>query len=504
MIVVVTEFRQESNSLSPSVSDREFWESGWLLDASETPRRHHGADTAVAGMIATLEAAPEQPQIVYGPAYYSQSGGPAATEVMESYLDKLLPILAKGDPVDAVLLSLHGALLTVDVDDAEAEVARRIREVVGQRCVVAASTDLHGYITASMVDHIDVICGYHTYPHTDFMETGARTAALALSVLSAREAPPVQAWVPVPMMVSASGYSTLEGAFRDIIEHGETLVRDGVILDFSVYQMQPWLDIPHPHSATVAIAADGDAAMSAAADLAQHLYAARHAMVPALRTIDEAVSLAQDPHVPKPVLVVDSADSPNAGAPGDSMAVAAALLERKSGVHAATVVVDREAVSVAHRRGVGAQIDCEVGGSIDPTAVRLRVNGHVRSLHEGSLALQGPGSSGRSAHLGRTAVIRMGTLDILVCERLVAPGDPQVYRAFGIDPSMLDLVVVKANTSFRGAYRSIAGTIVEVVSPGAAGPLLTALPYSRLGKDIFPWVDAPFTPQPRLGRSADR
>ena len=91
-------------------------------------------------------------------------------------------------------------------------------------------------------------------------------------------------------------------------------------------------------------------------------------------------------------------------------------------------------------------------------------------------------------HLGKTAVIRFGRLDVLACEKIVVPGDPQLYRAFGIEPTLYDLVDVKACTSFRAAYTKFTDQIFETDTPGAAAVNLKRLPYQKLSREEFwPW-----------------
>ena len=216
-----------------------------------------------------------------------------------------------------------------DFDDAQGEIVRRVRGLVQPRCVVAASLDMHGYITEAFAAAVDIMCGYHTYPHVDFVETGRRTARLGLAAITCSSAA-VMAWSPVPMMVSASAYNTLSGPFQDLSLYAERLVENGELLDFSIFQMQPWLDVSKPNSAIVAIASDPEKAERYARDLAERLYGLRHAFAPRLSSIDFIIERAEDPTASKPVILVDFADSRNAGAPGDSMAVARRLLERES------------------------------------------------------------------------------------------------------------------------------------------------------------------------------
>jgi microcystin degradation protein MlrC len=502
MKVLITEIRQESNSFNPLLSGLAHWKNGWLLEPNEVRDALKDVECAVGGMIEVFEASSHRPEILFGPAFCAQSGGPADPEVLEAFLRLLLPVVEANLPLDAVFFSFHGALQTTDFDDAEGEIARRVRELVGPGCVLAASLDMHGYITEAFAADVDIMCGYHTYPHVDFAETGRRVARLGLLAITR---PPgfVLAWCPVPMMVSASAYNTLSGPFRDLSLYAQSLVDSGELLDFSIFQMQPWLDVSNPNSATVTIADDPGKAERYANGLAERLYGLRHAFVPKLSSVDSIIDRAEEPTSSKPVILVDSADSPNAGAPGDSMAVAKRLLERGSRARSATVVSDPAAVARAFEVGVGGVAEFAIGGDVDVSGVRITATGYVHSLHDGEFQQEFVGHGGRISRIGRSAVVRFGKLDVLICHTIVSPGDPQLYRAFGIEPLMYDLVVVKANTSFRVGYAKIAGEIYEADTPGAAAPDLMRLPFRKLRRRPFPWMDdTAFKARARVARFA--
>ena len=116
---------------------------------------------------------------------------------------------------------------------------------------------------------------------------------------------------------------------------------------------------------------------------------------------------------------------------------------------------------------------------------------YVRSLHDGTFLQEGPAGRGMAQTIGRTAVLRFGTLDVVVCEWTAGNGDPQLYRAFGIEPTLYDLVLVKANTSFRAGYSRFAEVICETDTPGAAAANVEQLPFERVPRTIYPWTDVP-------------
>ena len=70
-------------------------------------------------------------------------------------------------PLDGIFLELHGAMVAEGFDDAEGEVLRRIRAVVGPEMPITASLDPHANMTAQMVTLADALVPYRTYPHVD-------------------------------------------------------------------------------------------------------------------------------------------------------------------------------------------------------------------------------------------------------------------------------------------------------------------------------------------------
>jgi microcystin degradation protein MlrC len=65
----------------------------------------------------------------------------------------------------AVLLALHGAMVTESDDDAEGLVLQRVRDRVGKDIPVVVTLDLHAHVTQRMVDHATALVIYKTCAH---------------------------------------------------------------------------------------------------------------------------------------------------------------------------------------------------------------------------------------------------------------------------------------------------------------------------------------------------
>ena len=84
--------------------------------------------------------------------------------------------MRNAEQIDGVFLDLHGAMATEEIEDAEGDLIRSVREIVGSLPVVV-TLDLHANITAEMAEYSDTIIGFDTYPHVDCYDRGVEAAA---------------------------------------------------------------------------------------------------------------------------------------------------------------------------------------------------------------------------------------------------------------------------------------------------------------------------------------
>ena len=88
-------------------------------------------------------------------------------------------------------------------------------------------------------------------------------AELLMEKLSGSEAK--MATVAIPMLIPPAGYTSNTTPFKEVIELGKAMVADGRLLDFTVFPVQPWMDVTEIDSRTIAIARD-EATAKACAD----------------------------------------------------------------------------------------------------------------------------------------------------------------------------------------------------------------------------------------------
>ncbi len=477
MKVLFGGFSSETNSFAPISTRRRLFKTA--------PEQVYDMIPAIRGAMDVFAGAGYETAAVTN--YRIQNNGPIEDDICEEFLEELLNAYDTEGPFAAVSLGLHGATQLVSHEDGCAYILKRVREHVGKAVIICASTDMHGNITPEIMQYADAISGWQTYPHKDFYETGARSARQALMLL--RGEPLYQANVRIPMIVQAESYSTddPQDPFADrVMNYGHQLVKEGKIIDFSVYQMQPWLDVSCGGSAVLVSAADKKTAESYAKELAHRLFDLRERMQIKLYPIDEVLDAAEDNQTDMPVILVDSADSSNAGSSADSSFVLERMLERGDTFRTAMQISDPRAVEKAFALGVGATGEFELGGYYEPRFHHaVRVTAYVKLLHDGIYRQKFSG--GGIMDVGRSAVLRVGSIDVVVFTAMRNTSDPSNYRAFGVEPADYRLVTVKSATQYKEAYRFFSNLFYPTDTPGGSSANLPGLPFEHLPRPFWPF-----------------
>src|ERR1700754_854294 len=100
------------------------------------------------------------------PKTYMGSGWVTA-EAFETLVGKMIEGLKAEGPFDGVYLSLHGAMAVRGVPRPEAELARRVREVVGPKAIIVGTFDPHGNEDEEFLRHANLAFCIKYYPHYD-------------------------------------------------------------------------------------------------------------------------------------------------------------------------------------------------------------------------------------------------------------------------------------------------------------------------------------------------
>jgi MlrC C-terminus len=147
-----------------------------------------------------------------------------------------------------------------------------------------------------------------------------------------------------------------------------------------------------------------------------------------------------------PVVLAESSDSTGSGSPGDSTGVLRHLVRVRLTGPAAIFLVDPASVKAAIQAGVGSGVTLKVGGSLDRKHSKpVRVTGTVKLISDGRWVGRARGyNTGIATCVGRTVVLEVGRVQILMAERSSMTVDPELFRSHGIEPLYCKIVVVKS------------------------------------------------------------
>ncbi len=417
----------------------------------------------------------------------AQPSGRVTQDAFDALLRMFLERLKAELPVDGVLLDLHGAMVTTELEDAEGAFIAAVRELVGPDIPIITTLDLHANITSQMAAESNVLIGFKTYPHVDMRERGVEAMNLLVRTIRG-EVQPRQAFRQLPLITLPPMQCTLRepmaGFMRDVAGGIES--RPG-ILTTTVAMGFPFADI-HAAGCSVLVSADGDAdqAEAAAEELARELWNIREQLQPQLTTIEEVIRYANE-EADGLVIFADGSDNPGGGAPCDGTVALRAMIEADFQGGVVGILYDPETVEQAHRAGVGTTISARIGGKTDDRhGAPIEIEAYVRTLSDGRFVHQGPMRQGLESHFGRMAALVIGGVEVVVAERRQQLLDAEMLRVVGITPERKRLLVVKSAVHFRADLGRLAAKIFDADTPGIHRPDLSNYNYQHLRQSLWP------------------
>jgi len=188
-----------------------------------------------------------------------------------------------------------------------------------------------------------------------------------------------------------------------------------------------------------------------------------------------------------PIVLTDQADNPGGGPPQDGTLALKAMLDRGVTNACLAVMRDPEAVAKAMEAGVGNTVTMEIGGKTEPwVGDPLEVTGTVKRTSDGKYVSRGPMGYGRERNMGRTAVLDINGIDVILTERSQQATSLELYRSLGLEPTEYKILLVKSCVHYRAAHEPIAKKIIELDLPGWHGTRLAAFPWKKLKRPVFP------------------
>lgn len=473
----------ETNTFSPVATTIDNFKNGSYHRGDEIIAAFQGTRTITGGFLDVAEQLNLQPvPLLWAFATPSGMVEHAAYETLKT---EFLTLLQNAGELDGVLLDLHGAMVTEELEDAEGDLIQAVREIVGETWIVT-TLDLHANITGTMAQYSDVIIGFDTYPHVDCYERGFEAGQLLFGINQGK-IQPTMAYRQLPLLTAPPAQCTMKPPMTDVIDALHALETERGIVTATLSMGFPFADITDA-GVSVLVTTNGDVALAEthADGFAARIWEMREEFTFNLHSVEDAIEIANQTDG-NPIVLADGADNPGGGGPCDGTTILQKFIE--AGVQDAVIAViaDPESVAQAVEAGVGNGVQLNVGGKTDTHhGAPVALTGLVKTLSDGRFIHKGPMGRGTAGNMGRTAVVQVGGIEIILTERRIQPYDAQVLRSVGIEPTARKLIALKSAVHFRADYTPIAHQILDVDTPGVHSPNLFSYDYQKLRRPVYP------------------
>lgn len=477
--IAVTGFQHETNSFTDHRADH-----AYFCLHRDRPPLVRGEDVITAlrhgtyGLSGFLDAVEPDWDVV--PLVWASggAGGPVTNDAFERIVGEMMERLASAGPLDGVYMDLHGAMVTESLDDAEGEMLRRARAIVGPHVPIVVSLDYHANVSDAMAQIADGMVVFCTYPHVDRPETGARAARILARLL--REGRPAgRALRKTPFLLPIDFQCTLVEPSRSIVDWVPPAEEDALI-NASYAAGFPPSDTEACGPAVVVHArtqAQADRVADAYIDFIQQRETAFAAEFwREDEGVDEAMRRARS--ATRPVVIADTQDNPGAGGSGNTTGILRVLHARQAQGVLAGYFFDPEAARRACEAGEGARVRLALGA--DGATEAFTAEFEVVRCASGPFRYTGPVAGNVVADLGPMALLRAGGIHIAVTSRNVQAYDAAPFERLGADPAAARILVLKSSCHFRSVFAPMADSVMTVLSPGAYQPNPAACTYQRL------------------------
>jgi microcystin degradation protein MlrC len=497
---VVAMMMHETNTFSPLPTPIESFARTGALNGAGAIAEAEGTNTSLGGFIEVARKAGAEFTVpMAGSAHPSGLVTNAAYEQMAT---AIVEEVKKG--CDAVLLALHGAMVTESHDDGEGELLKRLCKIAPD-VPIAVALDFHTQMTETMINSATIIAGYRTYPHVDMADTARRAGRTLIRTL-AGEVEPKMVWGTRPIMSSSLVHTPSREPMKTLMGMANAAEDSGHVLNASVFGGFPQADIPHLALSSVIVCdkrtAEGEILLNRILDAA---WEKREGFLfhpePLSIQVARAKSLDANSSGGGPVVLADHGDNTASGGTQDVMSVIEEAIRQDLEDAVAGPICDPACVEQMIAAGIGKEVTLELGGKIDMPAMGLKgkplkVTGRVKCITDGQFTVTGPMATGTTIRMGRTAVLDTGKIQIVVSEKRSEPFDLGVFTHCGIDPRRKRYVLIKSRQHFRAGFEPIAKHIVMCDGDGCTASDLKLFKYERVKRPLYP-----FDLDMRLGRN---
>jgi microcystin degradation protein MlrC len=412
----------------------------------------------------------ENVEIVTPVCAFSNPSGTVNGKAYERICNSIVDAVQQG--CDAVLLDLHGAMVSEFAVDGEGDLLKRIRSIAPD-IPIAVALDLHANVTPAMVENCDVMVSFKTYPHIDMYETGLHAGELLRDMLVGKIKPSM-AYRQIPLLSHTLRSNTNEGAMKAAVQAAIAMEKKPGILGISILAGFSLADF---HDAGMSVIVIADQHHPHFSELENQVADELQAMIlsqadgfiyesipieKALNTARELTQLA----ILGPVLLLDHSDNVMSGGPCDTTDILEAALQFGLSNIAAGPIADPKTVQKLIQAGLNQSVEIELGNKSGWTyrGVRkqaLKLTGVVKAISDGKIKVTGPIFNGSILNMGPSVLFETKEAQIVISSERVEPYDIAVMTSLGIDLQSKTYVLLKSRMYCRPVFFPFSKGFVE-------------------------------------------
>ena len=467
MKIAIGSLQCESNTLSPIPTLEADFDRAYGRDMFEKVNVIDMLEAAGAEIVPTLYA-------------HALPGGAVAREDYLRLANGIVDALPASG-LDGVWLYLHGAMQVQGIGSGEEYLLRRVREKIGYDIPIAVAMDFHANNSDAVFELCNVICGFRTAPHADREETERKAMRLLLHCVRGGLLPRPR-FARCPVVIPGDAVQTALSPLREIIAAADAMEERPGVLCAQVFNGQPWVDVPYMGPNMVVTCERDEALAQTLADqLARMFYDARHDFRFEIEALEPRQALRRAFECPEsPAFVSDSGDNTTAGAAGDNAYMLRLLLEMNAQNALLAGIMDKAACERCYAAAIGDTLEVEVGGTLAADSERVAVRGKLVS--RGDIL----GYTGDWA--GKSAVLDLGGITLIVTERRTALTSPEIFQSIGVDFMHYKVVVVKLGYLFPG-LAAVAPRSILAFTPGGSTERLEDMHHKNISRPMYPLDD---------------
>ena len=485
MRIFVGGISNETNTFSPILMDiAQFKKAIWLEGEDIYKVKNTSKETR-----GTLDYLEEQSDVEIVPGFVAHgvTAGPVKAEDYRIMSDKLIESLEKSMPVDGVVLNMHGAMQSEDCFDCEGDIFERVRKVVGKDVPITSSFDLHACITQQIMDNLDGMAAFQTYPHTDHARSGYDAAKACVELVRSKETPS-KIYLTIPLILAVENCNTENGPIVPAIKMTKELLLNENVMSGALCLTQPWLDVPDLGCQIAMFVRKGeeDSIKAKMIEIITYIWDNRKQFEVYVPGIDEA--LEESKNCKTPVCISELGDIVSAGGACDSTVALSALLKRSDLRPACVVVMDKNAVAKAVEAGTGSKCEFTVSG-VENMGYNAPVTftAQILFFNSDKVAPVGNTEKGMEFDMGMRVTLKTDDdLYIIVSEYPNYNHDKAMMTTMNVKPENMKIIMQKTHQMFKEGYRDVMGSALYADTPGYTDRNIPRLPFKNVRHPIYP------------------